>query len=88
MSCQQQQQLRMGGAGEKRVLGGNRGGISVGEIAIPASFFWLKNCILVKMGKNHMCMQESTNIRRVDEVGVEADDIEGSRGLLKNHTGV
>lgn len=51
MSCQQQQQLRMGGAGEKRVLGGNRGGISVGEIAIPASFFLAKKLYTRKNGK-------------------------------------
>jgi hypothetical protein len=50
MSCQNQQ-LRVGGAVEKRTLGGNRGGISVGEIAIPASFFLVKKLFTRKTGK-------------------------------------
>lgn len=46
MSCQNQQ-LQLGGANEsKRSLnrnrGGNAGGIGIGEVAIPASFFMAK----------------------------------------------
>lgn len=41
MSCQNQN-LRLGGANAGKTLGGNKGGIGVGEIAIPASFFIAK----------------------------------------------
>lgn len=50
MSCQNRP-LTLGGAVEKRTLGGNRGGISVGEIAIPASFFIAKKLYTRKNGK-------------------------------------